>query len=72
MSDFLPEEGRTTDDPYSTFNQFFTRRVTDTARPFAEGAEFPPLVMRVILPMHRLMMTCRFQSRARVSKPAHS
>ena len=41
MTDFLPEEGRSTDDPYSTFNQFFTRRVTETARPFAQGEAFP-------------------------------
>lgn len=41
MNDFLPEEGRTTDDPYSTFNAFFTRRVTEQARPFAQGGEFP-------------------------------
>jgi phosphatidylserine decarboxylase len=41
MQDFLPEEGRSVDDPYSTFNQFFTRRVTDAARPFAKAPEFP-------------------------------
>ena len=41
MDDFLPEEGRSVDDPYSTFNQFFTRRVTDTARPFAQEKQFP-------------------------------
>ncbi len=41
MSDFLPEEGRTEDEPYSTFNQFFTRRVTETARPFAQDDQFP-------------------------------
>ncbi len=41
MGDFLPEDGRTVEDPYSTFNQFFTRRVTDTARPFAQDAQFP-------------------------------
>ena len=41
MNDFLPEEGRTEADPYSTFNMFFTRRVTDTARPFAQGEQFP-------------------------------
>ena len=41
MEDFLPEEGRSGESPYSTFNQFFTRRVTATARPFAEGASFP-------------------------------
>ena len=41
MGDFLPEEGRTSDDPYSSFNAFFTRRVTDSARPFAQGSDFP-------------------------------
>lgn len=41
MSDFLPEEGQSTAKPYSSFNQFFTRRVTDTARPFAVGTSFP-------------------------------
>ena len=41
MNDFLPEEGRTPDDPYSTFNAFFTRRITDVARPFAQGRELP-------------------------------
>ena len=41
MTDFLPEEGRTAEDPYSTFNNFFTRRVTETARPFAQNEEFP-------------------------------
>ena len=41
MADFLPEDGRTVDEPYSTFNQFFTRRVTETARPFAQGEQFP-------------------------------
>ena len=41
MSDFLVEEGRTDDDPYSTFNHFFTRRVTDSARPFAQDKAFP-------------------------------
>jgi phosphatidylserine decarboxylase len=41
MADFLPEEGRSTGDPYSTFNRFFTRRVTAAARPFAAGDAFP-------------------------------
>jgi phosphatidylserine decarboxylase len=41
MGDFLPEEGRAPDDPYSSFNAFFTRRVTEAARPFAEGGDFP-------------------------------
>lgn len=41
MADFLPEEGRPAEDPYSSFNAFFTRRVTETARPFAEGPVFP-------------------------------
>jgi phosphatidylserine decarboxylase len=41
MSDFLPEEGRSDDDPFSSFNQFFTRRVTASARPFAQDSAFP-------------------------------
>ncbi len=41
MADFLPEEGRAQDAPYSTFNQFFTRRVTDSARPFVQDGSFP-------------------------------
>ena len=41
MSDFLAEEGRSDADPYSSFNAFFTRRVTDSARPFAQGKVFP-------------------------------
>lgn len=41
IKDFLPEEGRTSDDPYSTFNQFFTRRLSDTARPVLPAPVFP-------------------------------
>ena len=41
MEDFVPEEGRSADDPYSTFNRFFTRRVAEAARPFAPAPEFP-------------------------------
>ena len=41
MNDFLPEEGRTAEDPCSTFNKFFTRRVTESARPFVQGTQFP-------------------------------
>lgn len=41
MAEFLPEEGRSHDDPYSTFNQFFTRRVAAAARPFVQAPEFP-------------------------------
>ena len=41
MEDFLPEEGRSPEAPYSSFNAFFTRRVTDSARPFAQGEVFP-------------------------------
>ena len=41
MEDFVPEEGRDAQSPYSTFNQFFTRRVTETARPFADAPSFP-------------------------------
>ncbi len=41
MEDFLPEEGRSAESPFSTFNQFFTRRVAPTARPFADPPQFP-------------------------------
>ena len=41
MNDFRPQDGRTADDPYSTFNEFFTRRVTEHARPFAQDELFP-------------------------------
>ncbi len=41
MNDFLPQEGQPAERPYATFNHFFTRRVTETARPFAEGETFP-------------------------------
>lgn len=41
MDDFLPEDGRSADSPFSTFNKFFTRRVSAGARPFAEGERFP-------------------------------
>ncbi len=41
MEDFLPAEGRSAADPYATFNEFFTRRVTQDARPFAEAPAFP-------------------------------
>lgn len=41
MEDFLPEEGHSAESPYSTFNKFFTRRVTESARPFAEAPHFP-------------------------------
>lgn len=41
MDDFLIEEGRSPEAPFSTFNQFFTRRVSEGARPFAEAPHFP-------------------------------
>ncbi len=41
MADFLPEEGGSDAQPYSSFNAFFTRRVADGARPFAQGEVFP-------------------------------
>ena len=41
MDEFQPTEGRSADDPFGSFNEFFTRRVADGARPFAEGEEFP-------------------------------
>lgn len=41
MDDFLPEEGASDAVPYSSFNAFFTRRVVEGARPFAQGGDFP-------------------------------
>lgn len=41
MDDFLPQPGQPPEQPYATFNEFFTRRVTDAARPFVEGERFP-------------------------------
>jgi phosphatidylserine decarboxylase len=41
MADFLPEEGGSEEVPYSSFNAFFTRRVAEGARPFAQGHDFP-------------------------------
>ena len=41
MADFLPAPGRSADDPYATFNEFFTRPVAAGARPFVEGNAFP-------------------------------
>lgn len=41
MDDFVIEEGRSPEAPFSTFNQFFTRRVSEGARPFAEAPYFP-------------------------------
>ena len=41
MDDFLPEEGRPAEDPYSTFNAFFTRALRPGARPVAEPPAFP-------------------------------
>ena len=41
MADFLPEEGASEAVPYSSFNAFFTRRVAEGARPFAQGDDFP-------------------------------
>ena len=41
MSDFLPQEGQPADSPYASFNQFFTRRVSEGARVFAPPPHFP-------------------------------
>ena len=41
MEDFLPEDGASAEVPYSNFNAFFTRQVKESARPFAQGLEFP-------------------------------
>ena len=34
MNEYLPEEGRDDESPYSNFNQFFIRRFKDGKRPF--------------------------------------
>ncbi len=41
MDEFLPEEGRDMDSPYSSFNQFFIRRFKDGKRPFVAADELP-------------------------------
>lgn len=41
MADFLPQEGQPKSQPYTTFNDFFTRRVKEQARPFCAGKSFP-------------------------------
>ena len=41
MRDFLHQEGQPPEEPYASFNHFFTRRLTDNARPFARGSQFP-------------------------------
>jgi phosphatidylserine decarboxylase len=39
MEDYLPEEGRNTASPYSSFNKFFIRRFKDDKRPFIQNSE---------------------------------
>lgn len=41
MDEYLPTEGRTSEDPYASFNEFFIRRFREGARSFAEGNIFP-------------------------------
>lgn len=41
MDEFLPAEGRTTQAPYRSFNEFFTRRFRPNARHFCLEEEFP-------------------------------
>jgi phosphatidylserine decarboxylase len=36
MEDYLPEEGRSVTDPYSSFNKFFIRRFREGKRPFSQ------------------------------------
>jgi len=42
LTEFLPEEGRTAQDPYSTFNQFFIRKFVDGAREFDKNPNVMP------------------------------
>ncbi|WP_413230633.1 phosphatidylserine decarboxylase [Halobacteriovorax sp. RT-2-2] len=39
MDDFLPTEGRSKDDPYGSFNEFFIRRFKEGKRPFLDEAD---------------------------------
>ena len=42
MNDFLPEEGRTVEDPYSSFNKFFIRRFKEGMRSFDQALNEMP------------------------------
>ena len=42
MDEYLPEDGRTNLDPYSTFNNFFIRRFKEEARTFEKEANLLP------------------------------
>ncbi|MCP4914198.1 MAG: phosphatidylserine decarboxylase [Oligoflexia bacterium] len=42
IDEYLPEEGRSKEDPYSSFNQFFIRRFKDGARNFVEDSNKLP------------------------------
>lgn len=42
MNEYLPEEGRDSRDPYSSFNAFFIRRFKDGSRPFLETPNIMP------------------------------
>ncbi|MBC7539301.1 MAG: phosphatidylserine decarboxylase [Bacteriovorax sp.] len=39
MEDYLPQEGRNTEAPYSSFNQFFIRKFKEGKRPFIETSD---------------------------------
>lgn len=41
MEDFLPEEGASPEEPYSSFNRFFVRRIRPEARPFVQEDALP-------------------------------
>lgn len=41
MEEFLPEEGRNEQSPYSCFNQFFIRRFKEGKRPFVSAEKLP-------------------------------
>ncbi|MGZ3787966.1 MAG: phosphatidylserine decarboxylase [Bacteriovorax sp.] len=42
MEDYLPEEGRPSESPYSSFNQFFIRRFKEGKREFVQTADEMP------------------------------
>jgi phosphatidylserine decarboxylase len=41
LEDFVSEEGRSPESPYSSFNAFFTRRLAAGARPFVQHPQVP-------------------------------
>ena len=42
LKDFLPHEGRTEENPYKSFNEFFIRRFREEKRPFDKNSSRLP------------------------------